>query len=445
MRTANRLPGMPGLALVVIYIVLAALPLALAYSQNHELRPWRDELSSAMAMVAYAMLLMEFVISGRFRIISGRIGIDVSMRFHRWAAYLLTALLLLHPWLYSLSTTTSPLDASAVATLGLTGAATATGWLAWFGLIVLTAWAAFRDSFGYRYETWRVCHGFAALAVTLLGLHHALAAGRYSAALSLAALWWIFVAIALLSLIYVYLLGPMMQRNRPYRVTSVENIGLKIWELTIEPQHGDALAFEAGQFVWLTLNRSAFAITEHPFSISSCPADRPKVSFTIKEVGDFTSTIGAIPVGASAYLDGPHGNVVLAGREGKGIALIAGGVGVAPILSILRQARSHGETQPIRLIYGNRVIEQILYRDELDAMRSDLNLEVIHVLSEPPAQWSGKVGQLDRDVLDACLPTVDRSQWLYLVCGPGPMISSVEQCLSEFGIPSRQIVSEKFS
>jgi NAD(P)H-flavin reductase len=67
------------------------------------------------------------------------------------------------------------------------------------------------------------------------------------------------------------------------------------------------------------------------------------------------------------------------------------------------------------------------------------------VASEPPADWAGAVGQLDEVVLRKYLSFVGHARWLYVVCGPAPMIDSVESSLEGFGVPLGQIASEKFS
>ncbi len=243
----------------------------------------------------------------------------------------------------------------------------------------------------------------------------------------------------------MYLVRPLIQLRHPYRVVSVKPIALKIWEVIIEPERGSAISFEPGQFAWLTLGRSPFDITEHPFSISSCPADAPRVSFAIKEIGDFTRTIGSVSIGTPAFLDGPHGNLVVRGRGGAGIAFIAGGVGLAPIMSILRQLREDGDPRPMKLIYGNRVADQIMYERELDDLRTRLDFEIHHVLSEPPAGWTGAVGLIDETFLGRILDPESRQTWLNVVCGPAPMIVSVETSLNDLGVPRHLIVSEKFS
>jgi len=217
-----------------------------------------------------------------------------------------------------------------------------------------------------------------------------------------------------------------------------------MWEIAVEPERGAAMRFAAGQFVWLNLGHSPFSLTEHPFSISSAPVDRPRIAFTIKESGDFTSRIGSIAPGTLAYLDGPHGNFTLAGREAKGVVFIAGGVGFAPIMGILRQLKAEQYPDPLRLIYGNRVESQILYRQEIEALKGVLDLKVHHVLSEPPVGWTEMVGELAPNVLDRCLNEIRADDWLFFVCGPPPMMNSVERALRTRGVPRTRIVSERF-
>lgn len=439
-------PGMPSALLLAVYVLVALAPLAIAYMQGFPRRNFSDELSSALAMVAFAMLLMEFVLSGRFKSVSGSTGIDLTMRFHQLIARTLTVFLLIHPFLYSTPLKHPlPWDTTGQSTLGLSAASIATGVLGWVLLACLVIFAIFRDQLPYRYETWRLSHGLGALLIAVFGAHHAIDAGRYSGQPSLTVFWLAMLGLAGFTLVYVYLITPLRQLRHPYRVVSVKQVALRTWDLKIEPESGVAIDFAAGQFVWLTLNRSPFAITEHPFSISTCPADRPSIGFTIKEVGDFTKNIGSIPVGARAYVDGSHGNLTLTGRSGAGIAFIAGGVGLAPIMSILRQLRAEGDSRPMKLLYGNRVVEQILYQDELNDMKDSLGIEIHHILSEPPDGWTGAAGRTDEAVLRKHLCFEGHTSWLYVVCGPAPMIDDVEDSLERLGVPLGQIVSEKFS
>lgn len=439
--------GMPVALLIVLYALVLAAPLLLALAQGRPLRnPWR-ELGSALVMVGFAMLLAEFLLSGRWRLLSGRAGIDATMRFHQLAARVLLVLVVLHPLLYVVPRL-SPDPAAAVASLqGMFGSPRLrSGVIAWWLLIALVLVAILRDRLRLRYEPWRLSHGLGAAAVAALSLHHTLQAGTYARHAWSSGYWIAMTAAALGSLAWVYLGAPLVQRSRPWRVVSNRPVAQRMWEVTIEPERGAAPAFAAGQFAWVNFGHSPFSLVEHPFSISSAPAALPRLAFTIKESGDFTRRIGAVAPGTRAYIDGPHGSFTLEGREPGPLAFIAGGVGFAPVMGMLRELRARGNRHPanrypVRIVYGNRVGGQILYREELDA----LGFQVDYVLSEPPEGWHGRTGELTPHVLAACLDMPDRGDWLYFVCGPAPMMDSVERTLRGWGVPRARIVAERFS
>lgn len=438
--------GLRPALLLPAYTVIALLPLALAALQGLPPRPFLDELSSAVALVAFSMLLVEFVLSGRFQLVSGRIGIDITMRFHQLIARGFTVFILAHPFLYTLPMSDPlPWDATRELTLNLPAAALITGGLAWLLLPALVLAAIFRRDLPFRYETWRLLHGLGATLIALLTLHHVLSAGRYSTSPALTILWLVLTAMALLTLLQAYVFTPLLQRRHPYRVVSIDRIAERTWELVIEPYQGEAIEFAPGQFVWLTLGRSPFAITEHPFSISSCPAERPRLGFAIKENGDFTGAIGTVAAGTRAYIDGPHGNVIVPSGHAGGVTFIAGGVGLAPIMSILRQMRVDGDRRKLELIYGNRIAEQIMYESELEAMAAELDLTVHYTLSEPPAGWTGKTGVIDEALLTELLASASPDNRLYVVCGPTPMIDNVQDILGRLDVPGSRVLFEKFS
>jgi predicted ferric reductase len=441
----HRPSGLRPAALVGIYLGIALSPLIVALwqglSANHPLR----EFSSGLVMVGFAITFAQFVLSGRFRSVSGKVGIDLVMRFHQIAAWTAFAFILAHPFLYAVPRLALG-PAEALNTLGLMFSSTElrSGVIALALLVLLVPLAAWRDRLFWSYEAWRLGHGLGAAAIAILGAHHAINIGTHSAQSGVTSVWILLLGLGLFSLLYVYVITPIRQYRNPYRVASVKRAAHRLWEVTVEPVRGPALEFAPGQFVWLNLGHSPFSLIEHPFSISSAPADRPRLAFIIKESGDFTNRIGALPVGSRAYLDGPHGNFTLVGRQARGIALIAGGVGIAPLLSILWQLATERCPYPVRLIYGNRIEPQILCRAELQDLTRTLDLRVHFVLSEPPAEWAGKTGGLTPDVLRECLDVPASADWLYFICGPPAMMSSAERTLLALGVPLRQLVTEQF-
>jgi predicted ferric reductase len=445
-RSSTQSYGLRPSLLLVLYLGLILAPLGLAYVQGIPSRRWADELSSGLALSAYAGLLIEFVLLGRFHLVSDAIGIDTTMRFHQLIARSLTVIILLHPFLYAtpLMGHSLPSDTTERLTLGLTSLSMWTGLVAWLALMVMVLLAIFRDQWDVRYETWRLSHGIAAVILALFGAHHTIEAGRYSGDPTLATYWLVLLAVALFTLLWVYALKPALQLRNPYEVRSARQIALKTWELVVAPKQGEAIDFAPGQFVWLNVGRSPFSLRENPFSIASAPGEKKHLSFVIKEAGDFTRGIGRIAPSTIAHVDGPHGNLTIGNRAGAGIALIAGGVGIAPLLSILRELCRTKETRPIVLLYGNRLQEQIVYAEELAEMQGELDLRVEHVLGEPPASWQGRTGVIDAALIKEIFGNPAAATWLYLVCGPLPMIEGVEKALLSLGVPGRQIVSERF-
>jgi predicted ferric reductase len=437
--------GLPPVLLVAAYVAAGLAPLVLAALGGGPARGFWHELSSGLVMVAFAMTLAQFLLSGRFRSVSGRVGIDLTMRFHQLAAWSLLAFVLLHPLLYALPTLTADPGAGGARLRGMFASpGLRTGVIAWCLLVLIVLAGTWRDRLPVRYEIWRPSHGLGAALIAALSAHHTLSVGTYADDPLLAGFWIALTGVALLSLAHVYLLKPLLQRRDPWRVTVNEPAADRMWRVAVEPESGRAPDFAAGQFAWANLGHSPFSLTEHPFSISSAPADRPRIEFTIKEAGDFTSGVGRLPLSTRAYLDGPHGSFTPAGRPACRLVLIGGGVGFAPLMGILRDLAAAAWPHPVDVLYGNRVASQILYRDEIEALAGSLNLLLHLILSEPPRDWAGPVGEFTPDVLAACLPERDREA-LYLVCGPVQMMNAVERSLFELGIPPGRIVSERFT
>ena len=446
---STQVVGLPLLrvaGLIALYFGLLVLPVVAAWLQNLPPRTWRDDLSSGLAMCAFAGILTEFVLSGRFRVVSSHLGIDTTMRIHQLMARALTIVVLIHPVLYVTRAPAYPMpwDTTRKLSLDFSLTAVSTGLVAWVALLVLVLSGIFRNKQSASYEAWRASHGLCAAIVALFGTLHTLEAGRYSEHPFLRWFWLAMFAMALLALVWIYLLKPLWQARRPYSVSSVRKIGDRTWELTVAPVGGKALDFDAGQFVWLNVGHSPFSLNENPFSIASAPSTRDQLSFVIKEVGDFTRSLGALSPGTPAFIDGPHGNMTLSGRAAAGIAFYAGGVGIAPILSILRELQARGDKRPLVLLFGNRIRDQIIYPDELDAMTRSLDLEITHFLSEPPAGWSGQTGMVDAPALDKVFDGRDAASWLHVICGPLPMIEMIEAALLDCGVPDGQIISERF-
>lgn len=293
--------------LLLLYLAIIFAPLAMAFAQDLPRRVLNDEAASGMAMLAFAMMCMEFFSSGRFEFITGSLHYNTTMKFHKRAGIILACLIVLHPFLYSSPPSFPPIDDPTMLNhLGLASASILTGWAAWLCLIVLVILAYARKQVPFRYEAWRIMHALGAVIVVGLVLHHALSAGRYSQAPLLATYWLVLASAALLSLLHAFVILPIRMLKRPFRIIEKIEQGEGKWLVTLEPDGFEPKPFVKGQFVWMTM-KNPFSLMEHPFTIASGPEDRPRISFYISERGDWTRGIRKVQIGERAYLNGPYG------------------------------------------------------------------------------------------------------------------------------------------
>jgi len=435
--------GLPAAVLIAVYIVVLLIPLFLGLRQELPRRSTAQEISGSLLLIGFMALYLQFILSGRFKWISGKFGIDLVIRVHQIMARVLAILLLVHPFLVVAPWHGVSHAVKRGVVLFLSPSIN-TGIAAWFLLLVLMLLAIFRDRLHIRYEAWRLSHGIGTAVMAAFATQHAITLGRHSDTMFIT-LWLILLALSVLTLLYIYILKPLRKRVHPYHVASNTRVGEGLWNLVIAPDNPEQLDFAPGQFFWLNLGRSPFSINEHPFSIASSRTALPEISFLIKGNGDFTSRIGEIPPGTRAYLDGPHGNCTLDGRSGAGIAFITGGVGIAPALSILRQLHADAEPRPIRLVHGVEREGEMVFVDELNEMQKSLDLNAYLVVNEPSPDWPGLRGILNEQMLNQCLRKNGCEDWLYFVWGPDVMMKSVTRALRSWGVPRRQIVAECFT
>jgi len=124
--------------------------------------------------------------------------------------------------------------------------------------------------------------------------------------------------------------------------------------------------------------------------------------------------------------------------------MISGGVGITPMLSMLRYMADAGADRSVVLIWANRTQSNIFFREELDGMRSKLpRLRIHHVLSEDEG-WPGEKGLVNLDLLRRLLTERDLRARVFL-CGPPPMMEKVSAALRELGYPRARVHTERFS
>jgi predicted ferric reductase len=212
--------------------------------------------------------------------------------------------------------------------------------------------------------------------------------------------------------------------------------------LELDADGHPGLRFEPGQFAWL--RHAAFAVDDHPFSLSSGAGAVRRPRFTVRALGDFSSALRELRVGDQLLVDGPHGEAFSDAHAVAGRVLVAAGIGITPAVSVVRTAAERGDPRPLLLFYGSRRQEDVTFWAELhDLQRRLPNLRVVYALSRPSPGWVGERGRLREDLLRRHLPT-DVSGWSALLCGPAAMVGELSVALRRLGVPASAIQAEGF-
>jgi predicted ferric reductase len=384
---------------------------------------------------------LQFGLTARFRHVTEPWGEDVIYHFHRRISLMAVGLVVAHPLI--LIAIRSP-------QLALPDSIWDIPWGARFAvlsigsLILLVIMALWRKQLKLRYELWHLSHIVLALVAIAAGMLHMVGWGFYLVD-PLKRTLWIGMTIFWIGLLfYVRLFKPLFMLRRPYRVTEVRAEHGDTTTLVMQPEGHAGFRFKPGQFGWLTLWASPFRITGHPFSFSSsAEAADGRVEMTIRNLGDFTSAVRTVTAGQRVYLDGPYGAFTI-GHPTDMHVLIAGGIGITPMMSMIRTLADRGDQRPLVLLYGSKNWESMTFREELEALKTRLDLKVVYVLSDPPEGWSGESGRINAELFRRHLPP-EYAEHEYFICGPDVMMDAIETALGEMKVPLVRYHSERYS
>lgn len=201
--------------------------------------------------------------------------------------------------------------------------------------------------------------------------------------------------------------------------------------------------YTAGQFTELTIphKRPDDRGEKRWFTLSS-PPGREFLTITTRFAGDksssFKKALFKLEEGTELHMADPMGDFVLPKLIQTPLVFVAGGIGITPFHSMLEWLAETGEERPIKLLYGVRTEDDIIFQETFD--RSGVQPTV--VVSEPSAAWGGQRGQINAElILGLEEPSEDT---LVYVSGPEPMVQALAKDLHKAGLKKTQIVSDEF-
>jgi ferredoxin-NADP reductase len=211
---------------------------------------------------------------------------------------------------------------------------------------------------------------------------------------------------------------------------------------------GDPIPFDflPGQFLTLTLDQDGKTI-KRSYTMASSPTQRDYVELTIKreEPGVVSRYLhDQAHEGDVLQVTAPQGTFTFTGTEADSIVLIGGGVGLTPLMSVIRYLTDRGWPQDIYLLYCCRSTEDFLFREDLEHLqRRHANLHVVATMTRAEGTtWMGPTGRLTKDLLVQTVPDLP-SRRSHL-CGPPAMMDALRAILLDLGVPRDRIKTEAF-
>lgn len=393
-------------------------------------QPWRS-LGQISALLGTVLLSFQYMLAARVKTIERWFGgLDKVYRAHGILGGVGFALIMAHP--LSLMANAFP-NARAIMSLIIPSAILPYdyGMAALYIMLILLVATVYVK---LPYHIWKKTHIFMGIPLIFMLLHVVFISSDISRFMPLR-VWVIgLVSVALGAYVYKRFFYTHFGPRYDYAIATTRQLNDMI-EITLKPL-SRKLSFVPGQFVFLSFASARIPSEKHPFTISSSPQDE-LLRFSIKALGDFTASLGALRVGDRVSVFGPYGEFgerVYASTKDQ--IWVAGGIGITPFLSLARSMSTQSNAGAITLFYCTKNKDDAYYADELAHTLHDPQFTVVQICSDT----DGRINA-ERIVRAAG----DPKDKLVLLCGPGGMVESLTyELTTRYHVPRSNIISELF-
>jgi ferredoxin-NADP reductase len=211
-----------------------------------------------------------------------------------------------------------------------------------------------------------------------------------------------------------------------------------------------AFQFEAGQYIDLTISESPHGSSNgltHTFSIASSPFDEELLVTTRMRNTVFKQALSILPIGSGVKIEGPMGSFRLHNNTARPAVFLAGGIGIAPFLSMLSHATGEKLRHPIVLFYANRYLEDAAFMNPLWQLeRANPRFRFVPTLTRWDKNyrgWKGETGHISAEMLVTQVGIVRGP--IYYIAGPPTMVAATRRTLSEAGVDEDDVRTEEFA
>ncbi len=381
------------------------------------------------------LILLELVLISRALPLERLYGFDKTNALHRKIGYFLVCFIFAHPILltlgYAARTTRSVSEQFVSFLLHWEDVASACIALFIFAVVGILALPRIRSALSY--EFWYFTH-LPLYGAIVLALGHQTNSGDVSSGGAL--YYWLMLHFFVFGVVLVYRFLVPLYKNlkHQFRIVRVVRESDDITSVYIGGKHMEVFHFEAGQFARLIFFQKGMW-QGHPFSFSA-PYNGKELRFSIKALGDWTRRTSELRVGTYVWLEGPLGAFTLRKARTKKVLFIAGGIGITPILAMVRSIVRGTDAL---LFYGVRKKSALVFLTELEKAGVPMRT----FLSEEEGSGEYEQGVITASRIATLCPDVGERD-VYL-CGPSSMMNALVRDLPNAGVSPDRLHFERFS
>ncbi|MEM2963657.1 MAG: FAD-binding oxidoreductase [Candidatus Anstonellales archaeon] len=233
---------------------------------------------------------------------------------------------------------------------------------------------------------------------------------------------------------------------REFLIDKIVSESSEVKSFYLSPLDGKPIHFLPGQFVMISLELPNGRNQRNAYSISSSPLQTSTIRITLSLHGEFTQALFQKKPGDKLKIDGPWGKFVLDESSPLDAVFIAGGVGITPLISMIKYLHETKSQRRIFLFYSSHSPSHLIFLSELSSMaQQNQNFKTIYCITgkgEAPENIKCYRRRIDAEMLSLELGQVQQKQ--YYICGPPPMVEGIVNLLEQMGVAYENIKNERW-
>lgn len=386
-------------------------------------------LGQIAGIVGLALFSINLIISARFKPVERFFyGLNNIYSLHHKIGTFAFVLLLFHPLFLVFSYLSVSLQSAAEFFIPFIDIPITYGLSALLMMIILMVLTFYIK---LKYNKWKFSHKFMVFAFALAFLHSLFISSDISRDSFLRIYLLTLGIVGLAASFYQAFLSKWVNYHPVYNLKKVNILNSQVVGLELEPR-GRRIKFYPGQFIFVRFLSGNIGSEAHPFSISSAVGEK-NIQIIVKSLGDFTDKLKNLQPGLAVSIEGPYGKFSHLNIFNKNQVWLAGGVGIAPFVSMARSLVDSDYS--IDLYYCVNKPEEAVLLKELEEIAESKKIRVI-------PWYSAEKGHINAKIISEFSSGLDNKD--ILMCGPAPFMFGLKKQLLGLNIKRKNIHFENF-